>query len=214
MYWVYPGIYLVFAKERTSKFCHDFKLFSIGYNCTDTPLKLSTFYFEAKSNKNMCRSWMLQLLIILYSYILEDTGIYSYILIHTVNTMYLESGWSRLAMTYCLCCTLVLCIAHSILPLWASLRSARWSGLPGWARHAQTAAATGWPRRHCCPTVCPLQQSMNPCACWTCDGLLESSYRPEAVGLEELCPPYSGHRPRRFVVESCKKDMFLWDILW
>ncbi len=30
--------------------------------------------------------------------------------------MYFESGWIRLAMTYCRCCTLVPSIAHSILP--------------------------------------------------------------------------------------------------
>ncbi len=41
-----------------------------------------------------------------------------YILIHTRTYWYIKSGWSRLVMTYCRCCTLVQCIAHSILPFW------------------------------------------------------------------------------------------------
>jgi hypothetical protein len=75
----------------------------------------------------MCRDHeYLQPLIILiitdtYSYILVHTRIYLYILvvvsyILSYNTVYFESGWIRLAMTYCRCCTLVPCIAHGILP--------------------------------------------------------------------------------------------------
>ncbi len=63
--------------------------------------------------------WYVLLYIRIYSYILVYTRTYSYIL--SYNNTYLESGWSRLVMTYCLCCTLVLCIAHSILPFWGLL---------------------------------------------------------------------------------------------
>ncbi len=65
---------------------------------------------------NICNPW-------LYWYILIHTRTYSYILVYTrtltcsyYNTVYFESGWIRLAMTYCRCYTLVPCIAHSILP--------------------------------------------------------------------------------------------------
>ncbi len=61
----------------------------------------------------------------IYWYILVHTHTYAYILVHTrtysyipsYNTVYFESGWIRLAMTYCHCCTLMSCIADSILPL-------------------------------------------------------------------------------------------------
>jgi hypothetical protein len=71
---------------------------------------------EPKSEK---RSWILQPLFILMltgtsSYNLVHACTYSYIRSYT--TLYFESGGSRLAMKYCLCCTLVPCIAHSILP--------------------------------------------------------------------------------------------------
>ena len=71
---------------------------------------------------NICNPWLYWYVLLythMYSYILVYTRTYSYIL--SYNTMNLESGWSRLAMTYCLCCTLVLCIAHSILPFWGLL---------------------------------------------------------------------------------------------
>jgi hypothetical protein len=112
------------------KFCHAFKLLSIVCKCTDTSPKHITLYFGAKSDKKLCADHeFLQPLIILihtrtYSYILVHTRTYSYILVHTrtywyilsYNTVYFKSGWIHLAMTYCRCCTLVPCIAHSILP--------------------------------------------------------------------------------------------------
>ena len=59
----------------------------------------------------------------------------------------------------------------------SSPQSARWTGPQGGACHAQTATATGWLRRYCCPVVRPKQQrrhsqmgSLLPCACWTCEG--------------------------------------------
>ena len=71
---------------------------------------------------NNCSPWLcwyIPLYNHIYSYILVYTSTYSYIRSH--NTMYLESGWICLAMTYCLCCTLVLRIAHSIIPFWGLL---------------------------------------------------------------------------------------------
>ncbi len=119
MFWVYLGIYLVFAKAI--KFCHASKLFSIVFKCTDTPLKHNTLYFGAKSEKKICADhefcnpWLYWYV----SYILVHTRTYSYIL--SPNTMYFISGWSCLVMTYYLCCTHVQCIAHSILPVWGLL---------------------------------------------------------------------------------------------
>ncbi len=109
-------IHLIFVY----KFYHAFKLLSIVYKCTDASPKHSTLYFGAKNDKKICADHeYLQPLIILihtrtYSYILVYTRTYSYIL--SYNTLYFESGWIRLATTYCRCCTLVPCIAHSILP--------------------------------------------------------------------------------------------------
>jgi hypothetical protein len=127
--WDIPGIYhkyMISGDSRCTfdfvyKFCHALKLLSIVYKCTDASPKHSTLYFGAKSDKKICADHeYLQPLIIMihtrtYSYILVYTCTYSYIL--SYNTVYFESGWIRLAMTYCRCCTLVPCIAHSILPL-------------------------------------------------------------------------------------------------
>ncbi len=63
---------------------------------------------------NTCNPW-------LYWYILLYSRIYSYILVYTCTYSYIQSACSRLAMSYCLCCTLVLYIAHSILPFWGLL---------------------------------------------------------------------------------------------
>jgi hypothetical protein len=47
-------------------------------------------------------------------YILVHIGTYWYnILSHT--TLFFESGWSRLAKLLCLCCTIDLCVNHSLL---------------------------------------------------------------------------------------------------
>ncbi len=68
---------------------------------------------------NICNPWLCWYILVhtrtsTCSYILVYTRTYSYILSYI--TMYLESGWIRLAMTYCRCFTLVPCIAHCILP--------------------------------------------------------------------------------------------------
>jgi len=59
----------------------------------------------------------------------------------------------------------------------ASLQSDRSTGPQGGACRAQTATATGWLRRYCCPFVRPKQLrqrsqmgSLLPCSCWTCEG--------------------------------------------
>ncbi len=82
MYWVYPGIYLVFAKARTPKFCHAFNLSFIVYKCTDTPPKHSTLYFGAKSEKRICADHEFCILW-LYWYVLVHSRTFSYILVHT-----------------------------------------------------------------------------------------------------------------------------------
>ncbi len=116
MYWAYIQAYTF---DFVYKFCHAFNLLFIVYKCTDASPKHSTLYFGAKNDKKICANHKyLQPLIILihtrtYSYILVHTCTYSYIL--SYNTVYFESGWIRLAMTYCRCCTLVQRIAHSIL---------------------------------------------------------------------------------------------------
>ncbi len=93
----------------------------------DTSPKQSTLYFEAKSEKKMCRSWIFATpdYTDAYAYILVHTRTYWYILVHT-RTCYHRTPWctsnqagAALAMTYCLCCTLVPCIAHRILPFWS-----------------------------------------------------------------------------------------------
>ena len=99
-----------YAFDFVYKFCHVFNLLSIVYKCTDASPKHSTLFVGAKNDKKICADHeYLQPLIILI-----HTRTYSYILSN--NTVYFESGWIRLAMTYCRCCTLVPCIAHSILP--------------------------------------------------------------------------------------------------
>ncbi len=131
---------------------------------------------------NICNPW-------LYWYILVHTRKYAYILVHTRtysyilsnNTVYFESGWIRLAMTYCRCCTLVQCIAHSILPfcglfdVQASQAGLAAPKLPQPRFDLIDIAAPLQPRRH------SHTGSLNPCACWICGGLLESSYQPETV---------------------------------
>jgi hypothetical protein len=72
---------------------------------------------------NICK---LQTLIILihtstYSYILVHTGIYVYILVHTILQHHLlgirlEPPCDDVLSLLRVCCTLVSCIAHSILP--------------------------------------------------------------------------------------------------
>jgi hypothetical protein len=98
----------------------------------------SRSYPGAKSEETIvCRSWILQNL-----FMLVNTGIYSYILVHTVTHQPLlgfESGWSRLALLSRL--HLVQCIAHSILPL-CSLLIVDGQTPPGGACRAQTATAT------------------------------------------------------------------------
>ncbi len=179
MYWVYQCIYLVFAKVRPPKFCHAFWLLIIVYECTDTSPKHSchsTLYFWAESEKKICSDHeYLQPLIIrirtlIYSYILVHTGIYAYILVHTIR---LEPPCHDVLSLLHACA--VHCSQHP-----SFLRSLRWSDLPGGACQTQTATATGSPHRHCCPAVRPLEPhlhshtgSLNPCACWTCEELLE-----------------------------------------
>ncbi len=194
MYWVYQCIYLVFAKARPPKFCHAFWLLSIVYKCTDTSPKHSTLYFGAESEINCADHEYLQPLIILpvirtliYSYILVHTGIYAYILVHTIIQNYVL-GIRLEPPCYDVLSLLHACAVHCSQHQFF-LRSPWWSGLPGGASQAQISTATGWPHRHCCPAVRPLEQrrhshtgSLNPCACWTCEELLESSFQQETMG--------------------------------
>ncbi len=178
MYWVYQCIYLVFAKPRPPKFCHAFWLLSIDYECTGTSPKHSTLYFGTGSVEKICADHeYLQTLTILIrtliysSYILVHTGIYAYILVHSIIQHYVL-GIRLEPPCYDVLSLLHACAVHcSQHP--SFLRSPWWSGLPGGACHAQTATATGWPHRRCCPAVRPLELrrhsrtgSLNPCACW------------------------------------------------
>ncbi len=183
-------IHLIFVYQ----FCHAFKFLSIVYKCTDISPKHSTLYFAAKIEKKICADHeYLQPLILLihttrtYSYILVHTRTYSYIL--SYNNMYLESGWSRLAMTYCLfrvCRTLVQCITHSILPFWglfdgqASQAGLATPKVPQPRVDLIDIAAP--PSIRCSRVGTAKPGSLNPCTCRTCEGLLESSYQPEIMG--------------------------------
>ncbi len=125
---------------------------------------------------NICNPWLNWYILVhtrTFSYILVYTRTYSYIL--SYNTV--DSPCDDVLSLLHTCA--VHCSQHPSF-MW----SLQWSGLPGGACHTQTATATGWPHRHCCPAVHPLQprrhshtKSLNPCSCWICEGLLESSYQ-------------------------------------
>ena len=164
MYWVYQCIYLAFAKARPPKFCHAFWLLIIVYECTDTSPKHSchsTLYFWAESEKKIGSDHeYLQPLIILIR-----TLIYSYILVHTGT--YNQAGAALLWRTVSaarLCCALLTASFLSEVSL--MVRPPR-RGLPNPNCHSH-----GWPHRHCCPAVRPLEHGwhshtgiLNPCLC-------------------------------------------------
>ena len=122
----------------------------------------------------------------IYSYILVYARTYSTTIIqHYVLRITLEPPCDDILSLLHACA--VHCSQHL-----SFLRSPWWSGLPGRACHAQTATATGWPHRHCCLAVHPLQPrwhshtgSLNPCACWTCEELLESSCQQETYHIPQ-----------------------------
>ncbi len=195
MYWVYPSIYIWFCHFLCMNFVMPPSYFLLFINALIRLLTRAHFILGPKVTKryvqimNICNPWLYSYILVharTYSYILEHTGIYSYILIHTI----IQHRVLRIRLE--LPCYEVLSLLHACAMHCSQhpsfLWSLRWSGLPGGACHAQTATATGWPHRHCCPAVSPLQQrwhshtgSLDPCACWICEGLLDSSYQPETM---------------------------------